>query len=974
MGLGEGIQTRVRSFYAAWGHFVGRKPKTTICMSIGLAFLLCLRLFLIPAVGPLPEEVRQEYLFAPQDSLGFKDMQRYDSTWGEGYRRNVIYFTTQPKGGNVLTSAVLTEIRRFAALVENNVTTSGGLGKTFEQSYGRRDLCAPPGARPSCTFINYALELFYMSDSDSYNFDFTDAQIAAIVSSGVGIDPALFPPGSNRTLETESLLGGLGYDDAGTLVSAQAIALYYFNEGVEDDSHEETITEMWEEQVNYLVGPEWTNSPPDTEGSVTDGLVEWSSSLVDVYPSTTGAISRELRKNIQGDITLFMVGIYVLISYTVFVMVSPRNCLTSRGTLLIAGLVSTGLAIAISFGLATLFVKNNVVVSVLPFVLIGIGVDDMFVLVHALSETAPDLPVPERMALAMGHAGASITVTSLTDVIAFALGTTSVLPGLSSFCVFAVFGIAADFLMQITFFAGFMALDAHREQRPRHDCFCCNPCGASCPSCCKRYSTLQEINKRFYVPLLRKRPVKAVILLFFLAFTCTMAWCASNLKQDFDREWFVNTDAKLTDAFDIRDDYFSDGRGVPVQVTTPTSENFDYTSIVGQGKLTSLRAAVDNNRWIIDGSTEDWYTPLRAWLHKCVPPVMTAAVPAHCNSTTGASKYMVRADGATACEVGAAQADCYVPPTLFYEHLAEYVSTEPYGRSLATNLRWVAGCASAYNNGASPSPSNCAATELALGLEATKIGAIYVQASDSTESVKTMRELRDDVYAVEMGSEINGEEATYPYSYAYVFYEQYAIIVREAMTNLSLAAAATFLLVLLTVSDVRAALYVLLCVVMVDVDILGLMWLWGLTIDSVTIINLVLAIGLVVDYSAHIAHAFVITPGSRQERADHAIGSMGSAVFHGAMSTFAAVVVLGGSTSYIYRVFFVQFFGICVFGMAHGLIFLPVLLSLVGPPAIDVGVEASASMQKPQSVPVAARNKNPEVAMTPDCTAAVQTA
>ena len=106
---------------------------------------------------------------------------------------------------------------------------------------------------------------------------------------------------------------------------------------------------------------------------------------------------------------------------------------------------------------------------------------------------------------------------------------------------------------------------------------------------------------------------------------------------------------------------------------------------------------------------------------------------------------------------------------------------------------------------------------------------------------------------------------------------------------------------LLTVSNFIAAFYVLLMVVMVDVDILGLMWLSGLTIDSVTIINLVraalrpacnpactqpnpnpspnpspspnpnqvLAIGLVVDYSAHIAHSFVVAKGTRQARADH---------------------------------------------------------------------------------------------------------
>ena len=34
------------------------------------------------------------------------------------------------------------------------------------------------------------------------------------------------------------------------------------------------------------------------------------------------------------------------------------------------------------------------------------------------------------------------------------------------------------------------------------------------------------------------------------------------------------------------------------------------------------------------------------------------------------------------------------------------------------------------------------------------------------------------------------------------------------------------------------------------------------------------------------------------------------------MSTFVAVVVMSASTSYVFRVFFIQFFGICIFGTA----------------------------------------------------------
>lgn len=41
---------------------------------------------------------------------------------------------------------------------------------------------------------------------------------------------------------------------------------------------------------------------------------------------------------------------------------------------------------------------------------------------------------------------------------------------------------------------------------------------------------------------------------------------------------------------------------------------------------------------------------------------------------------------------------------------------------------------------------------------------------------------------------------------------------------------------------------------------------WGLAIDTVAVINLVLAVGLSVDYAAHVAHSFMIKTGTRDER------------------------------------------------------------------------------------------------------------
>ena len=58
---------------------------------------------------------------------------------------------------------------------------------------------------------------------------------------------------------------------------------------------------------------------------------------------------------------------------------------------------------------------------------------------------------------------------------------------------------------------------------------------------------------------------------------------------------------------------------------------------------------------------------------------------------------------------------------------------------------------------------------------------------------------------------------------------------------------------------------------------------------------------------------------------------MGSSVFHGGFSTFLAISVLTPSRTYLFLVFYRLWFGIILFGMSNGFLFLPVVLSMVGP-------------------------------------------
>ena len=106
---------------------------------------------------------------------------------------------------------------------------------------------------------------------------------------------------------------------------------------------------------------------------------------------------------------------------------------------------------------------------------------------------------------------------------------------------------------------------------------------------------------------------------------------------------------------------------------------------------------------------------------------------------------------------------------------------------------------------------------------------------------------------------------------------------------------------------------------------------WDITIDVVSSVNVIIAIGLCVDYSVHMCHAFLTVSGTRKQRAKAAIVDMGVAVLNGGFSTLIAFILLAGSDSHVFSVFFRIFLLVIIFGLFHGLILLPVMLSLIGP-------------------------------------------
>jgi Niemann-Pick C1 protein len=131
------------------------------------------------------------------------------------------------------------------------------------------------------------------------------------------------------------------------------------------------------------------------------------------------------------------------------------------------------------------------------------------------------------------------------------------------------------------------------------------------------------------------------------------------------------------------------------------------------------------------------------------------------------------------------------------------------------------------------------------------------------------------------------------------------VIAVELVRNLALALGCVFIIILILLVNIKLCFMVLITVVLTLVDVLGMIYFWGLSIDTIVCMSVVLVVGLCVDYSAHIILSFCMAKGTTSlERASTALITIGPAILNGGTTTFLALVFLGFSNSFAYIVMF----------------------------------------------------------------------
>ena len=120
---------------------------------------------------------------------------------------------------------------------------------------------------------------------------------------------------------------------------------------------------------------------------------------------------------------------------------------------------------------------------------------------------------------------------------------------------------------------------------------------------------------------------------------------------------------------------------------------------------------------------------------------------------------------------------------------------------------------------------------------------------------------------------------------------------------------------------------------MIVVDTYGMCALWGVDFNALTLINLIAAIGISIEFTGHTTRTFALsTKPNRKARVIDTMGAMGPAVFMGvALTNLPGVICLHWAQMQLIEIFFFRMcFVTTLVGIAHGLIFLPVILAYFG--------------------------------------------
>lgn len=829
------VNLKLSGFFAGVGNRVGRYPWVTI--------LVCLLVTMMG--GSAFADFESDSDFVPSGTQALVDQADLVATYGDRPRfAGLLVSSSDGQFGNVLAKPILLAAFDYLQELQTNVSATYVKDDGSTATVFYTDVCF---GSPAC----FAITPFLAWNNNRALLAADPNVGATLLATGVALTP------DDPEATVENFFGGVEYT-VGIPTSAAAIRLSLTLEFAAEDSEGEAAALAWEEAfVNF-------------------SLLQGGSSIISVAPSSIYSFGEEIGGSIQADVIYQTLSYFIILIYVVVIV--QRKCDRVAGSTAVGLLaISTiGLAIISAFGVAQrLGQPYGNTHSVLPFIILGVGADGCFIILNSFRRTNYDDTLPQRASEALRHAGVSLTVSSVTNVVAFGAGALTVIPDLSSFCVYAALTFVFLWGYLATFFTACLVLNERRMLKGKLDVLCCFP---DCRSAARTEASLVKeftpgrLSRFFeltYTPFIMRPAVKAAVLLFTVVWFSYSAFNITKLTVEATSEQFIPDGSYLLDNFNQQALFFG-GRDTEVSVV---AKEFDYFA-----KREELAGLADAFRFADFETAPPFIRPtFDFWLDTFITSL-----------TANATFFVDDADVAADAALGGR----LFPLTseLFYEYLRLWLDDG--------SENTVAGVSEIKEGILFTDAARTQILRSRVVMDHLPIGSFGddgIFKEDPAEVVKAV----DKMYEITEGFSFE----VFPFSFKYTSeWASYKIIAEELVQNIALALAAVFVVTFLLIGHPITSLIVFLSVVCTIVELLGMQTLLGFAIDTVVVVLIVIAVGIAVDYSAHIGYAFMTETGTRAERVAKTLGDVGVPVANGAISTFLAVMLQSLSASYVFRV------------------------------------------------------------------------
>lgn len=117
------------------------------------------------------------------------------------------------------------------------------------------------------------------------------------------------------------------------------------------------------------------------------------------------------------------------------------------------------------------------------------------------------------------------------------------------------------------------------------------------------------------------------------------------------------------------------------------------------------------------------------------------------------------------------------------------------------------------------------------------------------------------------------------YHEAFPFADQYLIILPSTYRNVLISLMVMTVIAFLLIPSIPSAMIIVISIVSICTGVFGYMTYWGVNLDAVSMISIIMSIGFAVDLSAHIVYAFVTAHGDTKSRVIGALEHLGWPIF-----------------------------------------------------------------------------------------------